>query len=172
VDATLFHLVNGSHSPFLDDLMLLASALGKAGFIWLAVAAISAVFPARRMAAWRLALAIGVTFLLVDGLIKPVIHRARPFTVLEDVRLIDQRPTSSSFPSGHAASAFAGALAASRLLPSARFAWWVLAAAIAISRVYVGAHWPADVIGGAVIGLATAWFTLGGARPPTDTRPA
>ena len=164
MDAALFLLINGSHSPALDDVMLLASALGKAGFIWLAAAVIAAVFPARRMPAWRLALAVGMAYLMVDGMIKTVVDRDRPYQVLADVRLIDQRPTSGSFPSGHTASAFAGALAASRLFPAVRVAWWALAAAIGVSRVYVGAHWPSDVLAGALIGVASAWFTLGGKR--------
>ncbi len=164
MDPAGFSLINGAHSPALDDVMLLASALGRAGFIWFTVAAIAAVFPARRMAAWRLALAVGLTYLVVDGVIKPVVDRDRPYEVIVDTRLIDQRPTTASFPSGHAARAFAGALAASRVFPAGQIVWWPLAVAIAVSRVYVGAHWPSDVLAGALIGIAIAWFTLGG-RP-------
>jgi undecaprenyl-diphosphatase len=164
MDSALFALINGRPSPALDDLLLLASALGKAGFIWLTVATIAAVFPHRRMAAWRLAVAVGIAYLTVDGIIKPVVDRDRPYEVVANARLIDQRPVTGSFPSGHAAAAAAGALAASRLLPSVRLVWWILAAAIAYSRVYVGAHWPSDVLAGVVVGLATAWFTLGGSR--------
>jgi len=165
MDAALFSAINGAHFPTLDDLMLLASALGKAGFVWLAVAAIAAVFPARRMAAWRVVVAIVLTTGVVDVVIKPIVHRPRPYEVRADARLIDQRPTTGSFPSGHAARAFAGALALGRLFPSAQVAWWVLAAAIGVSRVYVGAHWPTDVLAGAIIGLAVGWFALGGRAP-------
>src|SRR5262245_33916821 len=127
MDTALFSAINGSHVPALDDGMLLASALGKAGFIWLAVAAIAAVFPRYRMAAWRLALAVGMAYLLVDGIVKHVVHRARPYDALANVRLIDQVPTTPSFPSGHTAAAFAAAVAASRLFPAARVIWWALA---------------------------------------------
>jgi undecaprenyl-diphosphatase len=167
VDLHLFSFINSRHTPILDELMLLATALGRGGFVWLCTAIIACVFPRYRMAAWRVALAIGLSFLLVDGVIKPIIDRDRPFEVLPDARLIDQRPVSGSFPSGHAASAVAGAVAVGRLFPLARVVWWGLTAAIAISRIYVGAHWPSDVVAGAIVGGTAAWFVLGGRRVGT-----
>lgn len=164
MDLSLFTLINGGHAPWGDDLMLLASALGRGGFVWISVALIASVFPRYRMAAWRVILSIGLTFLMVDGVIKPNIDRDRPFETWADARLIDTRPLTGSFPSGHAASAVAGALSVGRLFPVARVVWWPLAAAIAVSRIYVGAHWPSDVLAGALTGWAMAWFVLGGRR--------
>jgi undecaprenyl-diphosphatase len=171
VDLSLFTLINSSHTPAMDDLMVLASAVGRASFVWIVVALIAAVFPRHRMAAWRVLLSVGLAQLLVNGVIKPVVDRDRPFEVVADVRLIDQRPRTASFPSGHAASAFAGALAAGRLFPAAAVVWWPLAAAIALSRIYVGVHWPSDVIAGALIGWAIAWFALGGRAAPLTPLP-
>lgn len=170
MDLNIFTAINASHSPWLDDLMLFATEVGRAGFVWLVIAAIAAVFPRHRMAAWRVALAVGLAYLVVDGVLKPLIDRSRPFEVVETVRIITTRPLTSSFPSGHAASAFAGALATARLFPAARPLLWTLAATIAISRVYVGVHWPSDVLAGALIGLGSAWFALGGRQP--DQMPA
>jgi len=104
-------------------------------------------------------------------MLKPLIDRARPFEVVEAARVITTRSLTSSLPSGHAASAVAGALATGRLFPVARPIFWALAALIAVSRVYTGVHWPSDVLAGALVGFACGWFALGGratpARPPT-----
>ena len=69
---------------------------------------------------------------------------------------------SGSFPSTHAAGAVAGAFALGRVFPELRVALWVMAALVAFARVYVGVHYPLDVFGGAVIGLAAAVFAMGG----------
>ena len=69
-------------------------------------------------------------------------------------------PHSDSFPSGHAATSFACATVFAVLVPRAAPAFYVLALAIGYSRVYVGVHWPLDVVGGAVLGIATALLLL------------
>jgi undecaprenyl-diphosphatase len=170
VDTALFRVIAGHHAPWLDDLMVFASALGRAGFLWLAVAAVAAIYPRHRMRAFRVALAVGLTWLLVDGVLKPFGDRTRPFDAMADVRLIDQRPLSRSFPSGHAAMSAAGALALGRLFPAARAVWWIVAALVAISRVYVGVHWPSDVAAGFVVGCVAGFFVLGGRLGARATR--
>ncbi|MDO8677448.1 MAG: phosphatase PAP2 family protein [Acidobacteriota bacterium] len=167
-DTSLLHYVIQSRRPWLDDVMVLASALGAAGFLWWMLALITGIFPARRPAAWRLLLAIGFTFLINDYVLRPIFDRARPFEVIPALRVIDAKPTTSSFPSGHAAMAMAGALAGSRMLPVSGWVLWPLGVIVAVSRVYVGVHWPSDVIAGAIVGVACAWFVLGG-RPPSKT---
>jgi undecaprenyl-diphosphatase len=69
-------------------------------------------------------------------------------------------PHSDSFPSGHTATSFACATVLSALVPRAAPAFYVLALAIGYSRIYVGVHWPLDVVGGAVLGIATALLLL------------
>jgi undecaprenyl-diphosphatase len=72
-------------------------------------------------------------------------------------RVIDRRPLTYSFPSGHAASSVAGAVTLSQLWPAGRVVLWSLATLVALSRIYVSVHYPLDVLGGALLGLACAW---------------
>ena len=88
--------------------------------------------------------------------IKLVTARPRPFTVISDPDPLLLGVLGNSFPSGHAATAFAGAGLLSRFLPGRWPVLFLLAAAIAFSRVYVGVHYHADVLGGAILGLLTA----------------
>jgi undecaprenyl-diphosphatase len=118
---------------------------------------------------WLLALVLAsdlVAQLLSYGL-RDWIDRRRPPLVYEEPKPLVHVPHSGSFPSGHATAAFACATVIAWRVPRLAFPAFVLAGAIAWSRVYVGVHWPLDVFGGAALGIliATALLMLAGARP-------
>jgi undecaprenyl-diphosphatase len=147
--------------PFLTGVMWGLSAIGRGGIVWLLIAAVLTAMNRLRPREWaQLALALLVTSAMTDAVLQPVIGRERPFVRSLDVAVIGDRPTSGSFPSGHAANAFAGAVVLSRFTAAPALAWWVLAGAIAYSRLYLGVHYPSDVAAGALVGIACAVTTL------------
>ena len=148
---------------WLDRVMVLLSEVGRGGLIWIVLALLMA-WRRRplRAGACQIILAVLLSWGLTDGLMKPLVHRPRPFHALTGVRLLDHRSSTASFPSGHAATSSAGALVFSAVWPAARVAAWALAGLIAYSRIYVGAHYPFDVLAGVLVGAACGWFVLGG----------
>jgi undecaprenyl-diphosphatase len=139
----------------LDDVFVWLSKIGGYGLIWLGVGLALSLL-------WRRATPF-VLVLLADAaadglarLLKFVVGTRRPSGGGPLIAI----PHSDSFPSGHAATSFACATVLTALVPRAAPAFYVLALAIGYSRVYVGVHWPLDVVGGAVLGIATALLLL------------
>jgi len=147
----------------LDWLMLAASTIGTRALIWLILGAATAIVrPERAGGVWQLTLAIVLCSLAVDGVLKPGIARDRPFIADATRLVLGDRPSTTSFPSGHAATAVAGAYVLSRVWSRGRAWLWALAAIILFSRVYVGVHYPIDVLAGALVGWASAALAVGG----------
>jgi undecaprenyl-diphosphatase len=103
--------------------------------------------------------------------LRQAIGRDRPPLVYPEPKPLVDVPHSGAFPSGHASTAFACATVLAWASPALRAPAVVLAAAIAWSRVYVGVHWPLDVLGGAALGVlvSTALLMLA-ASPPRSPR--
>jgi undecaprenyl-diphosphatase len=162
-DAVLRAWLASHHAGWLDPVMSALSLLGQAGTIWILLGAI-VVLRQPRLAPmlWQIVLAILVAQIVVDHMVKPLVARGRPFDVIAGVRVLGPHPTTYSFPSGHAASAVAGAYLLSLMLARHRWAPWLLAIGIAFSRIYIGVHYPLDVAGGMLTGWAVAVVVTGG----------
>ena len=106
--------------------------------------------------------------------IKSVVDVQRPAFRYPEPTALVHVPHDHSFPSGHAATSFACATTLALAFPRLAVPLYVLAAAIAYSRVYVGVHYPLDVVGGAVLGIAVAialrWLVRGRPRSPRARR--
>jgi undecaprenyl-diphosphatase len=139
------------------------SRLGEHSAVWLAIGAGGIALDGARRARWRRATAVvGSTYVLNTAL-KYAVGRRRP--TLPGLPPLTSTPTELSFPSAHASTSFAGALAYARLgLPAP--ALYGLAGSLALSRLYLGVHYPSDVLAGALLGTGVAWCTTrtGGGR--------
>ena len=173
MDVAIFRAINAAHAAALDPIMIAATWLGMGAGVWFSLALLGMVWPRHRATATRAILALAITLGVNDQIVKPLVARSRPFEqVVADARVIqDPRPNTPSFPSGHSAAAMAGAVSLARVWPQARWVLAVLAALIAYSRIYVGVHFPSDVLGGLLLGAGVAWLVLGGRHPSTWSRP-
>ncbi len=144
--------------------MIAVSAAGRL-LIWVAIAFVGvALGRARGKGICQLFMAMLVAFLVNDVALKPLVHRPRPFQQDARVHVIGPAPRDYSFPSGHAAATFAAAVGLSRAWPGGTVAWFLLAALVSYSRLYLGVHYPSDVVAGALVGLACGWFVVGRTR--------
>ncbi len=112
-------------------------------------------FKKTRRAAVCSAIALLGSLILNNMLLKPLVGRVRPYEVIEGLKLIGKRATDPSFPSGHTAASIASAVALCRFLKK-RYSipLLVLALMIGFSRLYIGIHYPTDVLAGLLDGIA------------------
>jgi len=164
VDRNIYRAVAATPTPTIDAAMRRLSMSADHGALWFGLAGALALFGGRR---GRQAGLEGVASLISASAVanlalKPVLRRERPDRELHQVDVARHvpLPTSTSFPSGHSASAFAFANGASAAMPELGLPLRLLAAAVGWSRVHTGVHYPGDVLTGAIVGSSCAEVTV------------
>ena len=132
--------------------------LGDAGIIWIILTVLLLIPKKTRKAGLAAAFALLISLVITNVCIKNAVARIRPYEVIDGLRLMIEKQKDFSFPSGHTSASFAAACAFYRILPKNwGIAAIVLAALISLSRLYVGVHYPSDVLGGLIIGIFAGW---------------
>lgn len=128
--------------------------LGDAGIFWVLLTIILLCFRQTRRAGLYSACALMASLVVNNLILKNLVGRVRPYELVEGLQCIVAPALDASFPSGHTGASFASAVAVYRQLPR-KFAVFLIALAslIAFSRLYVGIHYPTDVLGGLVTGI-------------------
>jgi membrane-associated phospholipid phosphatase len=137
------------HGPRAEAVAKGLGRIGEYGAVWLVIGIVLAFADPEDGEDWIVAGILGPVAIGLNYLVKLIVRRPRP--VLEGLPPLGGAPSALSFPSAHATSSFACATAMTRIAPEAAILF-VLAAAIAACRPYLGMHYPSDVIAGAVLG--------------------
>jgi undecaprenyl-diphosphatase len=174
LDRDVFTWVVEHRSQPFDWLFVALSAAGQVSLLWIVLAPILAFLARRPPLFTTLVTAATVwTADLLATLLKALVDRQRPYEVIPEADPLLRWDVAGSFPSGHAATSVAGAVVLAYLL--GRWGLWLglLAAAVAFSRVYVGVHYPLDVLAGAALGAGVGLLAIAVVRRlrPTSADP-
>ena len=140
------------HTPFLDKLMVFITSLGNAGIIWIVMTIVFLLIPKMRKTGAVMAAALIIDLLLCNVILKNLVARTRPYDVNTGVQLLVSRLHDYSFPSGHTSASFAAALAIILWDRKKGIPAVILAALIAVSRLYLTVHYPTDVLASLLLG--------------------
>lgn len=163
IDSTAFRLVNDGMANPVFDLLLPFLTEVRNFYVPYAILFIFLIWKGGRrgvQCALLLAIAVAIADPLSSRVIKEEVLRLRPCHVLDAVRLLVPCGAGKSFPSSHAVNNFAAAIIIGYFFPKSLPYALAFAAVIAFSRVYVGVHYPGDVLGGAMIGAGVAGIVL------------
>ena len=149
----LLHWFQNIHNTFLDFIVPKITSLGNGGWFWIAITLLLIFIPSKRKWGFQAVFSIIITVIICNLILKPLIMRCRPCWLEPDVPLLVKIPKDYSFPSGHSNISFAVATAIFTRNKKIGIPALVLAALIAISRLYVFVHWPTDVLVGTIIGI-------------------
>ena len=159
VDANLFFLLNyKAQNSVFDFFMPILTNLDywRIPFILLAIFLLVFGEKRGRIAVLLLVLGIALSDQVCNSVLKPLVGRVRPCNVLESVHLLVNCTKSFSFPSSHATNIFTGMILFSYVYPKLKIGLLTAAALVAYSRVYVGVHYPFDVVAGVILGILCA----------------
>lgn len=148
-------------SDLLTPVFCFITSLGNGGIFWIICTVLLVLYPKTRKIGFMCACALIFSHIANNEILKNIICRARPFAQIPELTVLIDKPSSYSFPSGHTASSFACAWPMFRKLPK-KFGIpaIMLAALIGFSRLYIGVHYPGDVLCGMLFGIGMSSLAI------------
>ena len=144
---------------WLNPIMKFITSLGDDGILPIAVIILFLIFKKTRKVGLTAGISLSLEAILINLTIKKIVGRTRPYVVNEAIEYITTRPSDNSFPSGHTGCVFAVASVLFYMMPKkVGIPAMVIASLVGISRLYVGVHYPTDIIGGFIIGMFTGFI--------------
>lgn len=141
----------------LTPFMRFFSLIGEVGAIWVIIGLILCLYPRTRMGGFYMLLSLVLGFMLNNIIIKNVFQRPRPYVTHPEIISLMGEVSEWSFPSGHTCSSFACATALAISFGKKGALAYILAVLIAFSRLYIGVHYPSDILGGMIVGAMSAF---------------
>ncbi|MCI9282874.1 MAG: phosphatase PAP2 family protein [Lachnospiraceae bacterium] len=159
LDSSLLLWFQSIRQEWMTPFWKFVTSLGDAGWFWIALALFLLCFRSTRRAGLAAFIALAIGALITNVIFKPSFARIRPYEVIDSLILLVEKQKDFSFPSGHSCASFAAVVALRKHLPRRIvLGLLILATLIAISRLYVGVHYPSDVLGGILIGTFAGWI--------------
>ena len=157
----ILDMIQNLRTPIGDVVVPLITRLGDAGIIWIILTVLLLIIPKTRKTGVIMLAALLADVLLCNVVIKNLVARTRPYEVVDGLKLLIEKQSDYSFPSGHTGSSFASAIVLWKELPGKYGVMaLIVAVLIAYSRLYVGVHYPSDVLAGVVIGTVLALVSV------------
>lgn len=144
------------HHPLLDKIVVAVTSLGNSGIFWILLTVVMLIACKQKKAAWTSAVALLLSLLVCNILLKNLVARDRPCWIDPSVELLVKMPEDFSFPSGHSSASFASAVSVFLYYRKPGAAALILAGCIALTRLYLFVHFPTDVLIGTVLGILEA----------------
>lgn len=157
----LLFLQENMRNPWLDVFFTTITKLGNVGWFWIAVGILLLIIKRHRKEGATVLFALLIGFIITNLLLKNIVARPRPYTMIEGLTILITEPSDYSFPSGHTCASVAAALTMLGIsdrkigVPAC-----ILAVLIGFSRLYIGVHFPSDVLIGAAIGAVSAFTSV------------
>jgi undecaprenyl-diphosphatase len=150
----LLYLQNLMVNPIITPFFQFITKLGDNGLIWILISLGLLLYKQTRKVGILALISLLCVYLIDNVILKNLFERIRPYEIISGIQLLIEKQSSFSFPSGHTGSAFAAAIVFLKLLPKRYgISAIIVAVLIGFSRLYLGVHFPIDVIFGALIGI-------------------